>query len=91
MAEDKDKGDDGILHTVEDMVDQILPAEPGYEAIKEEVWMDLADIYYKYESDSDQKRAFREVMYEISDKIQVGKWDTVYHKLYRIEQEEKEI
>ena len=43
-------------------------------------------LYYKYE---DQKKAFREVMYDICEKIKDGKWESVYNKLYRAEQKEK--
>ena len=36
--------------------------------MKDEVWLDLSRIYYKYE-DTTQKQAFREVVLEMSDKI----------------------
>ncbi len=52
--------------------------------MKDEVWVDLSRIYYKYE-DTTQKQAFREVVLEMSDKINDGRWETVYKKLYRIE------
>jgi hypothetical protein len=74
---------------VKEVIDQILPSgDVELADIKEEVWTDLAALYYKYE-DEDQKRAFREVMHEICDKISSGKWDSVYKKLYRVEQKEK--
>jgi len=79
----------GIKEMVKDVIDQILPPnEVEIETIKEEIWDDLSSLYYKYE-DEDQKKAFREVMYEICGKISEGKWDTVYKKLYRSEQKEK--
>jgi hypothetical protein len=79
----------GIKEMVKDVIDQILPPnEVEIETIKQEIWDDLSSLYYKYE-DEDQKKAFREVMYEICGKISEGKWDTVYKKLYRSEQKEK--
>jgi hypothetical protein len=78
-----------IRNIVKDVVNNILtPAEVELDEIKEEVWMDLSSLYYKYE-DENQKRAFRELMCEISEKISEGKWDTVYKKLYRLGQKDK--
>ncbi len=91
MSEDNEEDDDGIILPLERVVEKVLPEEPGYKSLKEEIWIDLSDIYYKYDSTHEQQKAFREVMYAISDKIQVGKWETVYHKLYRIEKEKKTI
>jgi Spy/CpxP family protein refolding chaperone len=84
-----DEKQNGFKSMVKDVIDQILPSS-GVELtdIKEEIWQDLSALYYKYE-DEDQKRAFREVMYDICRKIQEGKWDSVYRKLYRVEQKEK--
>jgi hypothetical protein len=85
-SDDKQNGFRGV---VKEVIDQILPSvDVELTDIKEEVWIDLAALYYKYE-DEDQKRAFREVMHEICDKISSGKWDSVYKKLYRVEQKEK--
>ncbi len=85
-SDDKQNGFRGV---VKDVIDQILPSgDVELTDIKEEVWTDLAALYYKYE-DEDQKRAFREVMYDICDKISSGKWDSVYKRLYRVEQKEK--
>jgi len=79
----------GFKEIVKEVIDQILPSgEVGLTDIKEEIWQDLSALYYKYE-DEDQKKAFREVMYDISTKIQEGKWDSVYNKLYRVEKKEK--
>lgn len=79
----------GIKEMVKDVIDQILPPnEVEIDTIRQEIWDDLSSLYYKYE-DEDQKKAFREVMYEICGKISEGKWDTVYKKLYRSEQKEK--
>ena len=86
MSDDKQNG---FKLMVKEVIDQILPsAEVELTDIKDEIWHDLSALYYKYE-DEDQKRAFREVMYEISDRIQEGKWDSVYKKLYRVEQKDK--
>jgi hypothetical protein len=63
----------------------LLPSqETDLQNIKDEVWGDLSDLYYKYD-DGDQKRAFREVVREISEKITEDRWQTVYSKLYRSE------
>jgi hypothetical protein len=71
------------------VIDQILPpSEVKLEEIREEVWRDLSALYYKYE-DEDQKKAFREVMHDICERIKDGRWESVYNKLYRAEQKEK--
>ena len=63
-----------------------IPSRPVFlQEVKTEVWSELSLIYYKYE-DSYQKRAFREVISEISESISEGNWGTVYNKLYRFEQ-----
>jgi hypothetical protein len=54
------------------------------ETIKQDVWRDLSAVYYKYE-DNTQKKAFREILLEISEKMNEGKWDSVYRKLHSIE------
>ena len=64
---------------------RLLPSEEtDLQNIKDEVWADLSALYYKYE-DNDQKRAFREVVREISTKITEGRWQTIYKRLYRTE------
>jgi hypothetical protein len=84
-----DDKQNGFKVMVKEVIDQILPsAEVELTDIKDEIWQDLSALYYKYE-DEDQKRAFREVMCDISDRIQEGKWDSVYKKLYRVEQKDK--
>ncbi|MBD3204849.1 hypothetical protein GF319_00725 [Candidatus Bathyarchaeota archaeon] len=76
---------------IRDVLEEILQSgDLELEVIKEEVWEDLASLYYRYE-DSDQKRAFREVIYDISDKISSGDWDQVYQKIYRTDRREKEL
>jgi hypothetical protein len=62
----------------------LQPSEVDMGSVKNEVWADLSAVYYKYE-DEDQKKAFREVVFEISDKVQEGKWNSIYNKLYRAE------
>jgi hypothetical protein len=87
MASDEKKN--GLKSVVKDVIDQILPpSEVKLDTIKEEIWTDLSALYYKYE-DEEQKKAFREVMQEICDKLSQGKWDTVYRKLYKEEKKDK--
>jgi hypothetical protein len=62
----------------------VPPSKMDIEKDKNEVWSDLSAIYYKYE-DSDQKRAFREVISEISENVKEGKWQSVYKKLYSVD------
>ena len=82
---------DLLKEKVWEVITKIFPLiDVDITEIKEEVWTDLSKIYYKYE-DENQKRAFREVIKEISEKIQKDKWDTVYKKIYRQEQKEKSI
>jgi hypothetical protein len=79
-----DDKQNGLKGMVKDVIDQILPSsQVELTDIKEEIWQDLSALYYKYE-DEDQKRAFREVMYDISDRIQEGKWDSVYKSIERL-------
>jgi len=79
----------GFKSMVKEVIDQILPpSDVELEAIKDEVWADLSALYYKYE-DEVQKKAFRQVMQDICDKMSQGKWDSVYKKLYRVEQKDK--
>jgi len=65
-----------------EMINNILFPKHDMEDMKQEVWLDLSRLYYKYEDD-EQKRAFREVMHEISEKIDEGNWDVIYNKLRR--------
>jgi hypothetical protein len=60
----------------------IKPPQPSKEEIREEIWKDLSDLYYKY-NDPQQKHVFREVLKEICEKIGEDKWHNVYQKLYR--------
>jgi hypothetical protein len=84
-----DEKQNGFKGMVKDVIDQILPSgEVELMDIKEEIWHDLSALYYKYE-DEDQKKAFREVMYDICEKIKEGKWESVYNKIYRVEQKDK--
>ena len=52
--------------------------------IQGEIWRDLSAVYYKYE-DGSQKQAFRQVVNDMSKKIEAGNWDSIYKKFYRIE------
>jgi len=84
-----DEKQNGLKGIVKEVIDQILPpSEVELNTIKEEIWTDLSALYYKYE-DEEQKKAFREVMQDICEKISQGKWDAVYGKLYRAEQKDK--
>jgi len=84
-----DEKQNGLKGMVKDVIDQILPpSEVELETIKEEIWADLSALYYKYE-DEEQKKAFREVMQDICEKLSQGKWDAVYRKLYKAEQKDK--
>jgi len=74
---------------IREMISKILPSsEVDPDEVKEEVWADLSRIYYKYEDEA-QKKAFRDIMKEISEKIQDDKWDAVYKKIYREELKER--
>lgn len=78
-----------LKEKVKEVVKQILPpSEVELEEIKEEIWRDLSALYYKYEAE-DQKKAFREVVRDISDRVSQNKWESVYNKLYRLGQKEK--
>jgi precorrin-3B methylase len=80
---------DSLKEMIRDAIEKIFPSsEVALDEIKDEVWTDLSRIYYKYEDEA-QKRAFREVMKEIAEKMQDDKWVTVYKKIYREERKEK--
>jgi len=72
------------VRATEALTQVLSSSEVELEHIKKEVWEDLASIYYKYD-DCSQKRAFREVMYDIFDKMKEENWNTVYKKLYSLE------
>jgi hypothetical protein len=80
---------DVLKEVIRDVISKVLPS-PGVDIdeVKEEVWADLSRIYYKYEDEA-QKKAFRDIMKEISEKIQDDKWETVYKKIYREELKER--
>ena len=76
---------DALKEKVIDTVSKMLPPiEKDVEENKDEIWHDLSKVYYKYEGE-DWKKAFRDVMKEISDKIVEERWETIYKKLYREE------
>ena len=61
---------------------RVLPSNLiNIEALKQDVWSDLSAVYYKYEDDY-QKRAFREIIFEISERLNEDKWNNVYKKLH---------
>ena len=75
----------GISGQLVDLISKIIPSsEVDLQKVKDDIWADLAALYYKYD-DYAQKMAFREVTEEISNKLVEGKWDSVYKKLYRVE------
>ena len=51
------------------------------EELREDIWNDLSSIYFKYD-DEDQRKAFREVLKDIFEKIRDGKWEEIYQKIY---------
>jgi hypothetical protein len=64
---------------------RVIPSKTiSMETVRQDVWRDLSLVYYKYE-DGAQKRAFREILSEVSERINDGNWDSVYRKLHRIE------
>ena len=64
---------------------RVVPSNTvSMESVRQDVWRDLSRVYYKYE-DGAQKRAFREILSEISDRLNDGNWRSVYRKLYSIE------
>jgi hypothetical protein len=86
MSEEKP---DTLGNKVKEAVMKVLPvSEVDLDDIKEWIWNDLSVLYYKYENE-DQKRAFRDVMHEIAERINNGDWKSVYNKLYRLGQADK--
>jgi hypothetical protein len=76
---------------VREILEEILPSgDVELEVIKKEIWRDLSALYYRYE-DNKQKDAFRNVMYDICEKISEGNWGLVYQKIYRTEQKGKNL
>ena len=64
---------------------RVIPSNTiSMESVRQEVWRDLSRVYYKYE-DGAQKRAFREILSEVSERISDGNWNSVYRKLHNIE------
>jgi hypothetical protein len=76
-----------LKHLVDDV---LLPHEVDEVAIRDEIWSDLSEIYYKYD-DNRQKRLFREILTEIAEKINEDKWGTFYRKIYKTKKREKEL
>jgi hypothetical protein len=72
---------------VEKLKEIVNPEPVTTDDIEEEVWKDLSHLYYKYE-DERQKEAFRNIMKQISHKIESGNWKSVYQKMYRLEHDE---
>lgn len=67
------------------LVSGLIPAnEPNVDEVKEEIWRELSAVYYKYDDDH-QKKAFRQVVQDISGRLGDGKWRSVYTKIHRIE------
>ncbi len=73
------------LKSVIKFVSTVVPIKKvNMETIKQDIWNDLSAVYYKYEDDA-QKRAFREILSDISEKLNEGQWDRIYKKLYSAE------
>ena len=74
------------LGTVRSFLNRAIPSNKNsMSTLRQGVWSDLSAVYYKYEDD-DQKQAFREILSEISERLNEGKWDKVYKKLHFINQ-----
>jgi hypothetical protein len=64
-------------------ISRILPEiHTDITATKQEIWTDLSHLYYKYDNPH-QKTAFREVIKEISQTINEGRWPTAHKRIYR--------
>lgn len=73
-----------VFENIQAILIKFIPnADCKIHEMKKEVWADLSAVYYKYE-DMLQKKAFREVIYEISEIISNDKWNKIYGKLYRM-------
>ena len=73
------------LGNIRKLFSRVIPSKTiSMETVRQDVWRDLSLVYYKYE-DGAQKRAFREILSEVSERINDGNWDSVYRKLHRIE------
>jgi hypothetical protein len=73
------------LGNIRKLFSRVIPSKTiSMERVRQDVWRDLSLVYYKYE-DGAQKRAFREILSEVSERINDGNWDSVYRKLHRIE------
>lgn len=74
------------LEAVRKFFSWVLPSNTiSIETLKQDVWSDLSAVYYKYE-DNHQKQAFREILFEISARLNEDKWNKVYKKLHIINQ-----
>ena len=72
-----------LLDVIVTQVSRIIPyPQSDATTMKEGVWTDLSALYYKYDHDI-QKRAFREVMKEMSQIISDERWPTAYKRIYR--------
>ena len=79
----KNESDNSTIEKVKKAItNAIKPSDVNVKDLKEEIWIDLSTLYFKYKSDG-QKQAFREVMVEIGEKVHDDNWDQVYQKLYR--------
>jgi hypothetical protein len=88
--EKSESGEDSesISERVKELVDEILVREVNLDELTDEIWLDLSDIYYKYDDEA-QKAAFRDVMSWICEKLQEDKWQSVYSRLYRAHREKE--
>ena len=65
------------LDGIRKYLSKVIPSSKmDLELDKSEVWSDLSAIYYKYD-DGVQKKAFREVIRDISYNVKEGKWQSL--------------
>lgn len=73
---------DAITGSIRETLTRILPSRTtDIEGEKKEIWKDLSMVYFKYE-DEIWRKAFREILMELFDKISDVKWDEIYSKIY---------
>ena len=76
---------------VKELIIKILPSSStDVEEFKEDVWEQLAKLYYMYDLDA-QKKAFREVIQEITKRVGEGDWALIQKKLYYREKKKPEV
>lgn len=78
----KSESFDALTGSIRETLTRILPSRvEDIEGEKKEIWKDLSMVYFKYE-DEIWRKAFREVLIELFDKISDVKWEEIYSKIY---------